>query len=111
MALIFSHITLHTDYGERQFFAGGIPEDAHDLELYTAYHEFVEEITEDTLISVHVDTYRYGEGKDFEANPPEIAYFTLRQRDDPAFLLRCPKIAESTFQIDYRPGELFEPNL
>ena len=51
MALIFSHITLRTDYGEHQFFAGGIPKDTHDLEPYTAYHEFVEEITEDTSIS------------------------------------------------------------
>ena len=107
MALIFSQITLRMQHRERHFFASGIPRDAHDLELYTAYHEFTEEITEDTTITVHADTYRYGEGKEFDANPPEIAYFTIRHNDDPSFLSRYPKISETDFQIEYCPEELF----
>ena len=61
MAVIFSKVTLVTEDLETQFFACGIPKDAEDLEPYTRYHEFADEIDSETEIFVHVDTHLYTE--------------------------------------------------
>ena len=107
MAVVFSRLTLSAEDRETQLFACGIPKDAEDLEPYTLYHEFTEELDSETEISVHVDTHLYGEGARFDATPEEMAYFTIRDRDDPKFLSRCEKIGESDFTVTYCPEELF----
>ena len=49
MALLFSKVTMRDDYNEAEFFVSGFPQEPDDLEGWTAYHEFLDEITEDTL--------------------------------------------------------------
>ena len=107
MAIVFSKVTLCADHLQTQFFACGTPADSEDLEPYTRYHEFTEELDSETEIFVHVDTHLYGEGERFDATPEEMAYFTIRDRDDPKFLSRCEKIGESDFTVTYCPEELF----
>ena len=111
MALIFSQVTLRTKECEQHFFVCGVPKDATALDPYTAYQSFIEQICKNVVISVHADTYRYGEGTEFEATPAEVAYFSMRHNSDPSFLSRYPKISESDFEINYCPGELFFPEL
>ena len=107
MAVVFSKVALATEDRQTQFFACGIPKDAEDLEPYTRYHEFADEIDSETEIFVHVDTHLYGEGERFDATPEEMAYFTIRDQNDPKFLSRCEKIGESDFIVTYCPEELF----
>ena len=110
MAIVFSKITLRADELETQFFSCGMVRESGDLDPYTLYHEFTEEISSETEISVHVDTHLYGEGERFDATPEEMAYFTIRDRDDPTFLARCEKIGELDFSFIYCPEELFGQN-
>ena len=49
MAILFSKVTMRDDYNESEFFVSGFPQEPDDLEGWTAYHEFLDEITEDTL--------------------------------------------------------------
>ena len=49
MAIMFSKVTMRDDYNESEFLVGGFPQEADDLEGWTAYHEFLDEITEDTV--------------------------------------------------------------
>lgn len=110
MAIVFSKIILRADELEAKFFACGTIRELGDLDPYTLYHEFTEEISSETDINVHVDTHIYGEGERFDATPEEMAYFTIRDRDDPTFLSRCEKIGESDFCFTYCPEELFGQN-
>ena len=48
MAILFSKVTMRDDYNEAEFFVSGFPQEPDDLEGWTAYHEFLDEITEDT---------------------------------------------------------------
>ncbi len=50
MAIMFSKVTMRDDYNESEFLVGGFPQEADDLEGWTAYHEFLDEITEDTVV-------------------------------------------------------------
>ena len=47
MAILFSKVTMRDDYNESEFFVSGFPQEPDDLEGWTAYHEFLDEITED----------------------------------------------------------------
>ena len=107
MAIVFSKIKLTTDTLEAQFFACGIVKKAEDLDPYTRYHEFLDELDSETEIDVHVDTHIYGEGEHLIATPEEMAYITIRHGDDLNFLSRCEKIDESDFRFAYRLEELF----
>ena len=51
MAIMFSKVTMRDDYNESEFLVGGFPQEADDLEGWTAYHEFLDEITEDTVVT------------------------------------------------------------
>ena len=107
MAIVFSKIKLTTDTLEAQFFACGSVKEAEELDSYTLYHEFIDELDSKTEIDVHVDTHIYGEGELLIATPEEMAYITIRHRDDPNFLSRCKKIDESDFRFAYSPEEFF----
>jgi hypothetical protein len=63
MAIMFSKVTMRDDYNESEFLVGGFPQEADDLEGWTAYHEFLDEITEDTVVNVRAQAFLYGEGE------------------------------------------------
>lgn len=109
MAILFSKVTMRDDYGETEFFANGYPQDADDLEGWNAYHDFLDSISEDTIINVHVDAYLYGDGETVTATPEEVAYMKKRNDMDANFLPEhCDLIGESDFNISYYPDEAFE---
>ena len=44
MAVLFSAVTLTADNNQVEFLAAGIPRDADDLEGWTAYENFMDEL-------------------------------------------------------------------
>jgi len=108
MALLFSKITMRDDYSESEFFVDGFPQESEDLDGWTAYHEFLDEVTEDTIVNINVAAYLYGEGETVRATPEEVAYMTMRYQNDPNFLSgHCDCIGESDFNVSWYPCELF----
>ena len=108
MAWLFSKVTMRDDYNESEFFVSGFPQEPDDLEGWTAYHEFLDEITEDTIVNIHAEAYLYGEGETVKATPEEVAYMTMRDQNDPNFLSgHCDCIGESDFNLSWYPDELF----
>ena len=108
MAILFSKVTMRDDYNESEFFVSGFPQEPDDLEGWTAYHEFLDEITEDTIVNIHAVAYLYGEGETVKATPEEVAYMTIRDQNDPNFLTgHCDCIGESDFNQSWYPDELF----
>lgn len=75
MAVLFSAVTLTADNNQVEFLAAGIPRDSDDLEGWTAYENFMDELDSEQEVSVHVEAYLYGEGETFKATP-----FEIRQR-------------------------------
>ena len=79
-----------------------------DLEGWTAYHEFLDEITEDTVVNVRAQAFLYGEGETVKATPEEVAYMMMREQRDPDFLSgHCDCIGESDFNVNWCPDKLF----
>jgi hypothetical protein len=72
MAILFSKVTMRDDYNESEFFVGGFPHEADDLEDWTAYHEFLDEITEDTVVNVRAQAFLYGEGETVKQHPKRL---------------------------------------
>ena len=107
MSLLFSHVTVKINDCTVRFFACGIPKEVSDLENYTAYNQFIEDICKNTEVNVHTDAYLYGDGDLNIATPTEIAYFTIRHGDDPTFLDRCKKLSSNDFCFTYRPNMYF----
>jgi hypothetical protein len=108
MAIMFSKVTMRDDYNESEFFVGGFPQDADDLEGWTAYHEFLDEITEDTVVNVRAQAFLYGEGETVTATPEEVAYMMMRMNWDPEFLGdHCDNIGDRDFVIDWDGDEVF----
>lgn len=108
MAIMFSKVTMRDDYNESEFLVGGFPQDADDLEGWTAYHEFLDEITEVTVVNVRAQAFLYGEGETVKATPEEVAYMMMREQRDPDFLSgHCDCIGESDFNVNWCPDELF----
>ena len=105
MALLFSKVTVKADENEKQFFTCGVPTSARDLDNYSAYQGFLDELDGKTDIDLKVESYLYGEGEVFEANIYEVAYFTIRQSQDESFLSRCKKKDEKTISFTYCPTE------
>lgn len=68
MAVLFSAVTLTADNNQVEFLAAGIPRDADDLEGWTAYEDFMDELDSEQEVSVHVEAYLYGEGETFKAS-------------------------------------------
>lgn len=63
MAVLFSAVALTAAArGERlEFLVGGIPRNYEDLEGWSAFDNYFENINEDMDISIHADAYLYGE--------------------------------------------------
>ena len=53
MALLFSAVTVTANDQEVEFLVGGIPREFDDLEGWTAFDNFMEDIDEETEVSVH----------------------------------------------------------
>lgn len=110
MAVLFSAVTL-TDIAkgkQAEFLVAGIPRDYQDLEGWTAFEEFMQDIDEDTDISVHAEAYLYGESEIFKATPEEVAYMYKRMEGNPNFLAdRCQNKDKVDFDFNWSPDELF----
>ena len=78
MAVIFSAVTISANDQEVEFFVGGIPREYDDLEGWTAFDNFMEDLDEDTEVAVHAEAYMYGEEETYKASPEEVVYFMMR---------------------------------
>ena len=59
MAVLFSAVTLTANDQQTEFFVGGIPREFDDLEGWTAFDNFMEDLDEETEVEVHVEAYLY----------------------------------------------------
>lgn len=104
MALLFSAVTLTGDDDQVELLVPGIPRESNDLRGWTAYENFIASIDHEQEIRVHVAACLYGEGQPFLASPEEIAYFTLRAKEDDSFLWdHCSHAGHSDFQFTWSP--------
>ena len=104
MALLFSAVTLTGDDNQVELLVPGIPKESNDLRGWTAYENFIASIDHEQEIRVHVAACLYGEGQPFLASPEEIAYFTLRAKEDDSFLCdHCSHAGHSDFQFTWSP--------
>lgn len=108
MALRFSEITMKDGHRESRFFVSGFPQESEQLDGWTAYHRFLEELTEDTTVDIQVRAFLYGDEDVFDATPEEVAYITMRDERDPGFLDRCRFVGETNFNLHWCPKELFD---
>ena len=99
MALLFSVVTVTVKTREGEFLVGGIPREFDDLKGWTAFNKFMEDIDEETKVSVHAEAYLYGGEKIYKANPGEVAYFMKRIETDNKLLSRCNNIESVDFII------------
>ncbi len=109
MAVLFSAVTLTAiAKGEQlEFLVGGIPREISDLEGWTAFDNFTQDIDEEMDISVHAAGYIYGEGEIVKATPEEVAYFYKRIEGNPNFIQsRCSNIENYDFDFNWSPDEL-----
>lgn len=96
MSVKFSRVSAMTNEKAAVFLVGGIPETQADLDGWTAFDEFVEDMPINTVITVHVETFVYGEGEACDATPEEVAYFYQRIEMRSDFIeSRTEKIDES----------------
>ena len=108
MAVLFSAVTVTAGDQEKEFLVRGIPRELGDIEGYTAFEEFMEDIDEETEVSVHAEAYLYGEGETYTATLEELAYFYLRIEMREDFLsARCDNIEDVVFTFGWSPDELF----
>ena len=61
MALLFSAVTVTAGDDETELLVGGIPREYDDLEGWTRFDNFVENLDKTTEVSVHAEVYLYGE--------------------------------------------------
>lgn len=108
MAVLFSVVTITANGIETELLTSGTPRELEDLEGWTAFDNFMEDIDEETAVTVHADAYLYGEGELFKATPEEVAYMCKRCEDNPNFLTnRCQNIDKVDFSFTWSPEELF----
>lgn len=100
MSIRFSRITAMTEKASAIFLVGGVPASQADLDGWTAFDSFVEDMPENEVISAHIETFLYGDDEPFDASPEEIAYFYQRIGMRPDFIeARTEKIGETDFVI------------
>lgn len=108
MAVLFSAVTVAANSNEVELLVSGIPREFDDLEGWTAFDNFTEDIDEETEVAVHAEAYIYGEGEIFKATPEEVAYMYERIENNPNFLNdRCQNIDKVDFSFIWSPDELF----
>ena len=106
MALLFSTVTVTAETADAEFLVFGVPASSEDLEDWIAFSDLLDRLDREQELSVHVETYLYGEGETVRATPEEVAYLTMRSERDPAFLSRhCDNIADSDFTVEWTPEE------
>lgn len=100
MSLLFSKVTIQSDSDEVEFMVGGFPTEPDDLERCDEYQDFLDEINDETSISVHVDAYVCGNGETIRASPDEVAEISVRIEAEPDFLSdQCDWVGEADFEI------------
>ncbi len=78
------------------FLVGGCPTRQADLDGWTAFDSFTEELPANTVITIHVETFLYGDGEVFDASPEEVAYIYQRLGLRPDFIERRTEKVEET---------------
>ena len=108
MALLFSKVTIECDFNEAEFMVGGFPTEPDDLARCDEYQDFLDEIDDETSISVHVDAYICGIGETIRASPDEVAEISARTESEPDFLSeQCDWVGETDFEISWSPAEQY----
>ncbi len=108
MALLFSSVSVTDGMYETEFLVGGIPRELEDLEGWTAFDDFMEDIAEEADVQVHASAYIYGEGETEKATPEEVTYFMKRMEMDDSFLAdHCDNIEDVDFGIQWSPVESY----
>ena len=107
MALLFSAVKATAQDQEVEFLVGGVPREYDDLEGWTAFDNFMEDLDDETEVSIHAEAYLYGDEETYHASPEEVAYFMKRIEMDETFLSRCDNIESVDFTINWSPEELF----
>ena len=67
MAVLFSAVTITSDSDQAEFLVAGVPKSYADLEGWTAFETFMNEVDTEQDIKVHVAACLYGEGEVFTA--------------------------------------------
>lgn len=112
MALLFSAVTVTAGYNEAKFTVGGIPRVYDDLVGWTAFDDFMENVDAETEVSVHAEVYLYGGEETVTATPEEVAYLTMRMKQDDRFLAaHCDNIEAVDFSFLRPPEEYYEMKL
>lgn len=108
MALLFSKVTIQSDFNETEFFIGGFPTEPDDLARCDEYQDFLDEIDDEASVSVHVDAYVCGNGETIRASPDEVAEISARIKAEPDFLSeQCDWVGETDFEIQWSPTEQY----
>lgn len=111
MAVLFSAVTVTAGDQECEFLVRGIPRELKNIEGYSAFEDYIDDIEKDTEVSVHAEAYLYGEGEIVTASLEELAYFYVRMEARDDFLsARCDKIEDVDFSFTWSPDELFNNN-
>lgn len=112
MALLFSKVTVLSGHNTAELLVSGQPKAFDDLEGWTVFDKFLSCLSAENEVSVHTETYLYGEGEVYKASLEEVAYLTKRVEADRGFLKNHTKnIANGNFTFDWSVKELFELNL
>ena len=108
MALLFSKVTMQRDFDDVEFIVGGFPTEPDDLARCDEYQDFLDEIDDETSISVHVDAYICGNGETIRASPDEVAEISALIEAEPDFLSeQCDCVGETDFEIQWSPIESY----
>ena len=108
MSLLFSKVTIQSDSDEVEFMVGGFPTEPDDLERCDEYQDFLDEINDETSVSVHVDAYVCGNGETIRASPDEVAEISALIEAEPDFLSeQCDCVGETDFEIQWSPIESY----
>ena len=98
MSIRFSRVKAMTENKASIFLVGGVPQSPADLEGWTAFHAFTEDLKDNAQITVCVETFVYGDGEPNDATPEEVAYIYMRIERRPDFIeARTEKASESEF--------------
>lgn len=112
MAVLFSAVTVTSDSDQAEFLVAGIPKCLADLEDWTVFENFMNEVDTQQEIKVHVAACLCGEGEVFTATPEEVAYFTIRAAEtDDFFYDHCTDAGHSDFSFVATPTELSETEM
>lgn len=100
MSIRFSRVKAMTEDKAAIFLVGGIPATQADLDCWTSFQTFTEDLSENEVITVSVETFEYGEEEPNDATPEEVAYIYMRQDMRPDFIeSRTTKVGESSFVL------------